>query len=133
MSVIGVIEWSLRKKNQLPETFKFCSWACMPKESRETIYYEIKGGTPHTIKSGKNKGRDSWKGCQDITTFFVPVHEAKEMAVEYEVETGNCYVCQGEGKTVSGMNFVSGEVRYRECSECGGTCKPKELFQGATQ
>lgn len=119
MQIAGIIEWALRRKHSLPDTFKFFRWQCMPPNAKETIYYELEGGIPQAnFKSGPRKGRPNYSTCTDRMTLRVTAPELVQFEKDYIDATGNCSECMGEGQTVASVG-VSGTA-YRECKQCHG-------------
>lgn len=129
---IAIFEWKLRQIEQLPESFKFYAWKCMPESSKVTIYYELKGGIcEHKFQSGPRKGRINYSKATDVRECYVPVADAKQWEIDYMTETGKCRDCMGDGKTVSRIDFVNGTTEYRCCSTCAGDGKARFPIKSA--
>jgi hypothetical protein len=117
---VRIMERALRRQHDLPDSFAFFSWQCMPPGRREPIYFELAGGECVPLKSGKNKGTLNYRKATNCQSFAVTVAEAEQMDVDYEAETGNCANCMGGGKEVARISTVSG-IEYRECGKCKGS------------
>lgn len=120
---IRIVERRLRADHNLPDSFKFFKWKCMP-DGGDTIYVEFKGGVcDTTYKSGPRKGHINYSKATDVRSFYVTMVDGDRYGREYEAETGNCRNCVGGGKTVASVDCVAGITTYRECRTCRGTGK----------
>jgi hypothetical protein len=117
-----IMERALRKKHNLPESFAFYRWECMPRAARETIYFQLEGGECVPLKSGKNKGRPNYAKATNRRAFVVTVAEAEQMDADYHAETGNCIKCMGSGRQVQSISVERGTT-YHTCVRCSGIGK----------
>lgn len=100
------------------EEWEACSW-----EKLDGDDCLVTGGIPRLIKSGKNKGRKTWRDSS-ITIFCVTKEELSDERKRYEKETGLCSYCFGDGKTIKSWNVKTG-TEYKDCNNCNGTGKCK--------
>ncbi len=84
----------------------------------------VKGGVP----VGESKGRPKWGPKKSLDTVLVARVEIEQEEKKFEIETGKCSECRGDGKTASRISFnrETGETstEHRECFKCKGTGKP---------
>lgn len=78
----------------------------------------IRGGVPAVSKSGKKK----WPARKNMQTVVVSYDDAKAEYARFELETGKCGDCYGEGKRVVGWNHIDGN-KFAPCRKCKGTGK----------
>lgn len=43
---------------------------------------------------------------------------------KWEVKTGKCWKCVGEGRLIHSANYVTGVTEYKECPKCKGKGEP---------
>lgn len=78
----------------------------------------VTGGIPRLLKSGPRKGEKTWdgKGSQVV----VVKAEIDQEVLRYELETGKCAECMGEGKRPAGWSEETGP-RFKPCEKCAGS------------
>lgn len=107
-----------RKKYNLPKDFQFHTW-----DASDDFYMKVTGKVvTEQFTKGKRKGSWNWKLGHSQRECIVSRDEIANAKAEYEA-SGLCCNCIGEGKTLNSVNFVTGEITYRECSRCKGTGK----------
>lgn len=123
MTMLGVIERRLRIENDLPASFEFVSWKCLPEGSTETMCYELRGACFPLVKSGPRKGKQNYRAVKksERHSFYVSKASAAQWMDDYALETGRCPHCEGSGQQVARIDFVEPKTTYRPCSGCGGT------------
>ena len=109
-------------RGPLPEGWKWFSLECVNwgTPSSGTL---VKGAvTAGVLSRGPRKGQDKWKGYDKTTerTFFYTDDEQKAFRKAWEVETGLCSECQGNGTRWTGWNRETGN-KYVHCKYCDGT------------
>ena len=106
----------MRKVGNIPG-FEFFAWVCVDDE-----IVKLTGGVPHgAISRGPRKGRP--RSYLNHRTVYVTEAEKNSERARYELETGNCGECLGEGKVVQRIDFVAGVTDYQECRVCSGSGK----------
>ena len=77
------------------------------------------GGVPRLLKRGPRKGQKTW----DRNGAMVAV-TTEEIAAEfcrYEIDSGRCGNCMGDGSVVSRAGIDG--TTYKQCPRCAGTGK----------
>lgn len=84
----------------------------------------IEGGVPRLLKSGKRKGRNTWRDAI-LQSCIVTDAEVSAERSSYEDRTGNCWECQGTKQVFHSWTSTEG-ASYRECRRCDGAgLRPK--------
>lgn len=112
---ISFMEVAARKKLGEPDSWEMCGWKLIG-NTRDCL---VKGGIPRPLKSGKNKGRRTWRDSV-ISEVCVTANEEFQAKLDYERRTGACWLCQGRSKMYVGWNCETGN-RYEPCTRCGAT------------
>ncbi len=115
----SIVAAARRKIGKGPE-WKWCHMEVLEPEG-----YLVELGIPKTYRSGKNKGRDDWRGVKCVRCYVSPKEEHEECLL-YELETGNCYNCEGTGESIVQVSIRRGDTEKRPCCLCGGTGKRRE-------
>jgi hypothetical protein len=89
-------------------------WECLP-FGQPTQVIKLKGGK---LVTGPRGGR-KWV---DEKTVYLNPKDHDEWTLRWAGQSGKCYECMGEGKTVSKIT-AGGVTEYRECRVCGGDGK----------
>ena len=85
----------------------------------------IEMGKPtRTYASGPHKGEDDWRKVPTREA-IVTKEETEAAERAYEVETGKCSNCDGEGKEFARWTKDEGTT-YQPCSRCKGTGKASQ-------
>lgn len=75
MSLAENLDNYFRQKHNLPDSFRFFRWLCLPLDG-PTIYFELEGGIVDTVyKSGPRKGRPNYSKAKDRQVFRMTVEE----------------------------------------------------------
>lgn len=112
---ISFTEVAARKKLGVPDSWEMCGWELIG----NTLDCLVKGGIPRPLKSGKNKGRRTWRDSE-ISKVCVTDAEEYQAKLDYEHRTGACWQCQGRSKMYIGWNCDTGN-KYAPCTRCGST------------
>ena len=79
MSLAENLDNHFRQKHDLPDSFKFFRWQCLPLDG-PTIYFELEGGIVESVyKSGKRRGRPNYSKATNRQTFRMTVEEYDRM------------------------------------------------------
>lgn len=118
-------ELHARDKAGMPPEWKAFRWQALPLESKTALYFLVTGMIAPLRSKGKNKGRPNWRMGDRSTqrAVVLPIMEHEEWVRAWEILTGKCAKCGGEGQTMASCNFVTAEKTYRPCSGCAGTGK----------
>ena len=114
--------WNLavRRKHGVSPEWQWCTLnsANMPED-----FVQVTGAVPvGTISKGPRKGRSKWP--KQLQTFCVRRADVECEMRQFEVESGKCAKCLGEG--VEPFSWCKTEgTKYRPCSRCQGTGKAK--------
>lgn len=119
---LKILENHLRKKHALPDDFHFYGWEWLANGKERFSILKLDGGICQPLRSGKRKGKPNYKTMTGQLTFFSTIREMEDLDIAYEIETGNCSVCMGDGKVIAGVSVADG-TEYRQCSRCSGTGK----------
>lgn len=114
-----------REKAGLSDEWCAYELECFPKSGREpALYIQVTGMIAPLKTTGKRKGDHNWsKGDKKTKAVVIlPTAEHDEWVKQWEIITGICSKCVGEGKIVTGWNHLAG-IRYKPCSKCGETGK----------
>lgn len=119
----NLFEIHARKKLGMPEVWSVYSWECFP-NTGEVLYYEVKGAIAPPRKRGRLKGRHNWIKRDKTTdkTCVITVAEHEQWIKEWEIDTGLCSNCVGEGKVFARW-AKDQPVQYRQCRHCQGSGK----------
>lgn len=77
----------LKSKNpDLPDGWEAYSFEKLPKPISgqplwKATHVELKGAVPRLIKTGKNKGKKTWRGLTGDRVFIVPIEEVEGMSL----------------------------------------------------
>jgi hypothetical protein len=94
-------------------------WHTVNSANMPEDYFEIKGAVPiGTISRGPRKGSPKWP--KESQRYFVKWDDFEKLKLDWELETGKCYVCDGTGQELIGSSVSEGD-RYRQCKRCGGS------------
>lgn len=104
-----------RRKLNIGEPWTCCGWKRIEPDG-----LIIRIAQEHTLKTGKRKGKKAWRG--DVLEVITTDAEMEQEELSWELQTGKCHQCGGDGKEFAGMSVAEG-VRYRECHRCGGSGK----------
>lgn len=117
-------ELHAREKAAMPDTWAIHTWECFPKSTDKTLYYQVTGIIAPLKTKGKNKGAPNWRAGDKTTerTVILTVAEHEAWIAGWELKTGLCSNCLGEGQTLKSWTIANGP-EYRQCVECQGTGK----------
>lgn len=120
MSHAERIAW--RKAGRI-EGWEHCKWQVvdMDSPSRDIL---MTGGIPRLLKSGKNKGRRTWRDSK-LTTVVVSDSDVEIEKTNYEANIGKCHECMGRGEVFKSWSTTDG-TEYRPCKRCDSTGKPPQ-------
>lgn len=115
------------KQVQAPNGYELAARMILGKDDRWEIYaWDVVGPDVVRVTGGvpvlnARTGRRSWRGRGDTTT----VSDAKrdEALRDWEVRTGSCSGCGGDGREYRGWSKARG-FNYRTCTRCGGSGTP---------
>lgn len=110
---IDFYEVVARRKLGVPPEWRWCNIKAV---GPDTV---VEGGIPRLLKSGKRKGKLTWRDCK-LEPCVVTTAEIEAARAEYERSSGNCWVCQGTKLEFASWDHVDG-TKNRECSQCNGT------------
>ena len=116
-----LIENHVRRDRGLPDDFVFVRYEWLKDGSRVSMM-RMDGGCCPLLMRGPRKGKPNYKKLTNEQTFYVTTSEIDELKRRYEIETGKCCACEGEGKTVTRVSVVDG-TEYRTCVKCNGSGK----------
>lgn len=119
MGTVNFMEVVARKKVGEVQEWEVFKWEAVGEG--EHLSYIIEGGVPRLLKSGKRKGKKTWRDSPSKRT-VVTKAEIVQAAKDYEAETGNCHVCCGSGQEWAGWSCDEGN-KYRDCRRCSATGK----------
>lgn len=107
-----------RRKLALDDEWQSFKWEAIG-NTRDTL---LTFGITRPLKSGKNKGKMTWRGTKqrDGVVCCVTDAEYRTERIAWERETGKCSDCFGSGKHIWGYSVVTGAV-YQPCKQCGET------------
>lgn len=119
----------LAKKLGAPDGWQWCRIEALgdPKERRRERQFSVMEGYVHngaTFKSGKRKGQPKPRSAVPGTerTFHFTMQDLDDLQRQWEVETGNCFTCEGTGRALAGWSRDTGD-RFENCHRCGATGK----------
>lgn len=92
-------------------------------DGRENGAVLLKGGVPNgTFKSGPRKGEINWAKATHVAEVVITFADIGNRCMRWEVETGSCFNCGGDGSETAGWSAEAGH-EARKCSRCNGTGK----------
>lgn len=118
---IRITEQRLKRDNDLPADFRFYAWEFLTNGNIE-VGTKLDGGLCPLKTRGKHKGLPCWPKLTGRQSFVVTNEQAAVYESDYEVETGNCHVCEGSGKVMKSWSREHGRVD-QDCRRCGATGK----------
>lgn len=86
----------------------------------------VKGGVAgHVYARGPNKGKPNPKKRTDVSEMIVTRDNLIAIKHQWQVKTGLCAECYGEGKRIAGVSMRDGKTErtYRDCKACGASGK----------
>jgi hypothetical protein len=102
-------------KFRLPSNWKVYKWECFPKIG-DTIYVAVTGAVCDAVMPDGNTDWDQMdKSTIQTLNLFCAEHDAWKM--QWEMLTGKCSRCTGEGKVVAKWSAKTG-TEYRPCPKC---------------
>ena len=108
------IERIAKRKLSAPDGWEVCGWERVGADG-----LIVQGGVPRLLKSGKNKGRRTFRDSA-ISRVVLTDAEIKEEKARFSQETGKCAECEGSGQEWAGWSAAEGN-RYRTCRACDGS------------
>ncbi len=104
-----------RKLGALPDNWAICGWERIGNDA--TLY---SGGPYRLLTRGPRKGLKKW----DKVTHRCIVTDTEHTAecLRFEVETGSCATCGGDGQEWAGWHNENGNY-FRKCRRCAGSGK----------
>lgn len=116
---INFLEVAARKKiGEAPEWEVF-RWERVDRKNSDKSDFIVGGGVPRLLKSGKRKGKKTWRDCEE-TRVLVSAEDIEQAETDYVKETGNCLNCQGTGEAWAGWSAADGN-RFVPCKRCDAT------------
>lgn len=104
-----------RRKVGGPEGWQVCAWERIG-DGNDLV---VEGGVPRLLKSGRHKGKPTWRDVPTQKT-VVTGAEIEAEKTRYMAETGKCAECYGKGQVMASWSVVDG-VKHRTCRRCNGT------------
>jgi hypothetical protein len=106
---------AIRKLLPLPESCEMCGWEAV---GPDAVIYSF---APYKfLKKGKNAGKKRYGAITHKAVVTLSEIRAEESS--YELETGRCAICGGDGQEWAGWNHKDGH-RFKICSRCEGSGK----------
>lgn len=122
-----MFEVHAREKAGGSPEWRVCRWEALPhgRGNVKPLYFDMTGAQYEPMARGKRKGTPNYRKPVAGTErrIIISVEEHDRWLLEWEARTGSCHECDGTGKEVTEMNFVTGETKYRDCRRCDGTGK----------
>lgn len=81
----------------------------------------VTGGVPRKLKSGKRKGKLTWRDSKSEKV-IITSEELKNEETLYEKTTGFCHHCEGKKSVFKSWDHIEG-TKYQPCRDCSATGK----------
>jgi hypothetical protein len=82
---VKITDYLKTKNPDLPDDWEVYSFSKLPKpvngQPWEPTHVELQGAVPRLLKSGKNKGKKTWRGMAGKRMFIVPIAEVEGMSL----------------------------------------------------
>lgn len=124
----GMLELHAREKIGADDSWTVFKFECLPATNEPTQVYRMVGA----VEAKGKGGRPTWpKPHRDV---YITPAEHNAWCLAWEVRTGKCRECQGDGVVFAGWNRDSG-TRTRRCHRCAGSgqAPSKDVGIAATQ
>ena len=115
------VDWyneTAKRVHGKPDGWKWCS---LDSHQKPPGYIEVHGAVPiGTVSRGPRKGRTRWPPKSECDIVWMQDSEINETMRLWEIETGKCSACRGNGNSIVGWSREGGN-KYRECKKCSGS------------
>jgi hypothetical protein len=92
-------------------------WEVLPPRNPQA--YHIKGAVAPLFVKGPKKGKKNWSKMDRSTVMesYFTIEEHNAWLEQWEIKTGKCSKCAGEGKVSVGFSVSEGPA-YKPCPKC---------------